>query len=189
MFFFVFVHRFRNESQPNLLNNYDVADPLIITVRLVYVLTMITTVPISFFVVRHILNELICHKMLRKPRASVQNMRLSRHLTLTLSIFAVALGVTLVVSSMELVMSISGSIGAVTLAFILPPVCSIAVSEHRCCCRGKNRKKLENPCCGAVMELGGPVLLLIFGIALFVLSMYQIVTTPVSAPTPILGTT
>ena len=76
---------------------------------------MITTVPISFFVVRHILNELVCHKVLRRHRASVKDMSLARHLILTLGIFVVALGITLVVSSMELVMSISGSIGAVTL--------------------------------------------------------------------------
>mgnify|MGYP000208992931 FL=1 len=122
---------------------------------------MITTVPISFFVVRHILNELICHKVMRRPRASVKTMSLGRHLALTLSIFIVALGITLVVSSMELVMSISGSIGAVTLVCSHEsPVFALKFISNHCCCNGLLFSGIHTAACLHNRIVGAPKMLL-----------------------------
>ena len=122
---------FGEKIKPNLLENYRITDDTVVFMRCVYVLTMAFTYPPSFFVMRHILNVwLFRDGSCLGTYQTVQLMPWQRHVALTLPIFFSALTITLFVDNLGNVMSLTGSLGAVVLAFVLPPLCRLAVDKQ-----------------------------------------------------------
>merc|ERR1712232_208022 len=125
---------FRDKTNEDLLTNYASDDPLIVFVRILYIFTMCFTYPISFFIARHICNELMYRFQFRKlPRVPgtpsgppVQSVPLWRHLFMTFLLLGSTVAVTLYVSKLGLVMSLTGSVCAVCVAFVFPPICAIS---------------------------------------------------------------
>ena len=124
---------FTSETKGNILENYAQADPVIILVRLLFLLSTALTYPITFFICRHILNEVAYRwqfrNSVRTPGTpsglSIEQNSTSRHLVLSLSLFAASLVIVMFVDKLGFVMSITGSVTAVAIAFIFPPLCSI----------------------------------------------------------------
>ena len=132
---------FRDGVADNVLDNYAVGDTPIIIVRALYVLTMAFTYPISFFVCRHIINDIYNRiKLLRRgvehipgtpSGKSVQESSTARHLLVSLPLFAASVGITLLTDDLSSAMALTGNVTAVTLAFILPPLCALAVAASQ----------------------------------------------------------
>ncbi|CAK9101079.1 tRNA/tmRNA (uracil-C(5))-methyltransferase (tRNA (uracil(54)-C(5))-methyltransferase) (tRNA(m5U54)-methyltransferase) (RUMT) (tmRNA (uracil(341)-C(5))-methyltransferase) [Durusdinium trenchii] len=124
---------FRDQISQNILKNFAGGDGKIIIVRVLFLLTVSFTYPICFFICRHILNELIYrwqHRHQDRPPGtpaglSIKQVPQSRHVALTLSLFASTLVIVSFVDQLGLVMSLTGNISAVSIAFILPPLCAI----------------------------------------------------------------
>jgi len=161
---------FRGSTCSNLLNNYDAGSIPIIIMRSVYVLTMASTYPISFFVVRHITNAAIFSG--RDDFQTIQEMSLFRHLALTLPIFFASLGVVMVVNNLGVVMAVAGALGGGVLAFIFPPLCHIVLAE-KSILFWRNKGQV----CASIVELGPPLLLLLFGCAIVPMVVYQTLTS------------
>ena len=68
-------------------------------------------------------------------------------------------------------MAVAGSLGGGTLAFILPPLCAIVLSEDSVLF-WRNRGRV----CASMASLLPPVLLLIFGVIVIPLTVYETVT-------------
>ena len=113
--------------EQNILNNYSTNDPVIIFTRCIYAISMSLSYPTAFFVVRHVLYA-IAH---RGPNyISIQKAPLWKHLFFTISLWGSMLGLALVIESLGIVMSVSGSLAAVSLAFILPSACFLKMSDY-----------------------------------------------------------
>ena len=136
---------FTTETKGNILQNYDQADPVFIVVRLLFLLSTALTYPLTFFICRHILNEVAYRwqfrKSIRTPGTpsglSIEQNSTSRHLILSISLFAISLVIVMFVDKLGFVMSVTGSITAVAIAFVFPPLCSIRSRNLRRS-RGRN---------------------------------------------------
>jgi sodium-coupled neutral amino acid transporter 11 len=149
----------------NLLKNYEAGDPWIVAARAVYVLTMALTYPISFFVVRHIVNVWAYGG---GPRfESVRTMPLSRHLALTLPLFVLSVGAAMLFEDLGPVMAVAGSLGGCTLAFILPPMCYLTLSRQSLLV-WRNPNPWASLC-----DLGPPTCLLLFGLFMAPVCVWQ----------------
>lgn len=157
---------FRDDTCQNLLTNYPSGEVPIIILRAIYVLTMASTYPISFFVVRHISNVAIFGGT--KHFRSIQEMSLFRHLCLTLPIFFVSVGIVMFVKKLGVVMAVAGSLGGGMLAFVLPPLCHIVLSDYSVLFwRNEGHMWIS------VRRLGPPLMLLMFGVAAIPLTIYE----------------
>lgn len=115
---------FRGDCVSNLLNNYDGYDPVVQVGGVAYVFTMALTYPLSFYVARHVIYAII----FRGPDyRSAQNSSLSTHLLISLPLFGITLLIVMFVKDLGLVMSITGSVAAVFIAFILPAACYLRI--------------------------------------------------------------
>jgi len=113
---------FRGQVTPNLLNNYSPSDKVVQVARTVYVLTMALTYPISFYVCRHVIYAVIY----RGPEyKSEKECSFLTHLGVTLPLYAVSVLIVMFVTNLGVVMSLTGSIAAVLLAFLLPAACRL----------------------------------------------------------------
>eukprot|EP00938_MAST-03A_sp_MAST-3A-sp1_P004795 g4795.t1 len=157
---------FRDGTCGNLLNNYDPDAVAIIVMRAVYVLTMASTYPISFFVVRHITNVAIWGGT--KNFKSIQEMPLSRHLLLTLTLFFISVGIVMFVKNLGVVMAVAGSVGGGCLAYILPPLCNIVLSKYSILFWRNTGHVLMS-----IRALGPPLAVLIFGFVVIPLVVYE----------------
>jgi len=157
---------FRDGTCGNLLNNYDPDAIAIIVMRAVYVLTMASTYPISFFVVRHITNVAIWHGT--KNFKSIQEMPLSRHLMLTLSLFFISVGIVMFVKNLGVVMAVAGSVGGGCLAYILPPLCNIVLSKYSIFFWRNTGHVFAS-----IRALGPPLAVFMFGLVVIPLVVYE----------------
>jgi len=155
---------FGDQVNANILNNYDLMNPLIIAARCVYCITMALTYPCSFFVVRHVFYALFHHG---PEYQSITTAPLWKHLLFTLPIFALNVLMGIYIQNLGIVMSVSGSLSAVTLAFILPPLCYLKICDFKIRFwkeRGCDRKWR------ALKTTGPPFVLLVFGILVAIFS-------------------
>eukprot|EP01083_Nonionella_stella_P181711 651843_1 len=118
---------FGAQVSDNILNNFDTFNPLIIAARCIYCITMALTYPCSFFVVRH-----VCYAMFHHgPQyTSITAAPTWKHLLFTLPLFAANLVMGLFIEDLGIVMSVSGSLSAVILAFVLPTMCYLRICEY-----------------------------------------------------------
>jgi len=163
---------FGNNVDFNILNNYNIYNPLIIAIRIIYVFTMTLTFPGSFFLVRHILygwfQKLYCVYSRNYNNNfmpfTVQTAPLFHHLLFTLSIFIIIVSISLFVDDLGIVMSVIGSISSVNLAFVFPSLCYMKIvlkSEKLCVYR-------------IMLNLLAPLLITITGI---LIAIYGVATT------------
>eukprot|EP01083_Nonionella_stella_P039386 107130_1 len=134
---------FGNAVSFNILNNYDIHNPLIIAIRIIYVFTMTLTFPGSFFLVRHILfgwyQKIYCVYSRNYTNDfmpfTVQNAPMVHHVAFTMTIFTVVVVSSLFIDDLGVVMSVIGSVASVNLAFVLPCLCYMKImlkSEKLC---------------------------------------------------------
>jgi sodium-coupled neutral amino acid transporter 11 len=142
---------FRDTTNEDLLSNYSDEDPIIIAARCVYILTMAFTYPMSFFVNRHVTNVLVFRG---DDFQSTQEMSLMRHLLLTLPIWGSTVIICLCTSSLSFVMSLTGGLGAVTLAFVIPPVACLKMDKLKNPDRSQWDTFLANWDCYVLMFFG-----------------------------------
>eukprot|EP01083_Nonionella_stella_P198002 727422_1 len=117
---------FGGKVEDNILQNYDTMNSVIIAARGIYCITLALTYPCSFFVVRH-----VCYAMFHHGPGytSIVDAPLSKHLLFTLPLFAVNVVMGIFIENLGIVMSVSGSLGAVILAFVLPPMCYLRICQ------------------------------------------------------------
>ncbi len=127
---------FGNNVDFNILNNYNIYNPLLVAIRIIYVFTMTLTFPGSFFLVRHILygwfQKLYCVYSTNYANNfmpySVQSSPIFHHLTFTLSIFVIVVITSLFLDDLGVVMSVIGSVSSVNLAFVFPCLCYMNIT-------------------------------------------------------------
>jgi len=118
---------FGNTVDQNLLNNYNVNQPWIIASRITYTLSMALSYPTAFYVVRHIVYSIFNRNSQHK---SIRQAPLWKHLLFTIPIFLSNLTLACLINSLGLVMSVAGSLAAVSLAFILPCCCYLKLCRY-----------------------------------------------------------
>jgi len=109
---------FRGAVSSNVLNGYSADDTLVQIANLMYVVTMALTYPISFFVTRN-----ATHAMIFRGSKRRKSFSLKIRLAISIPLFLASLAIVLVVTDLGIVMSITGSITAVFIAFVLPSAC------------------------------------------------------------------
>eukprot|EP01084_Bolivina_argentea_P186656 321688_1 len=127
---------FGNNVDFNILNNYNIYNPLIIAIRIIYVFTMTLTFPCSFFLVRHIFygwfQKLYCVYSTNHSNNfmayTVQSSPIFHHLSFTLTIFIIIVIMSLFVDDLGVVMSVIGSVSSVNLAFVFPCLCYMTIT-------------------------------------------------------------
>jgi len=113
---------FRDKTSSNVLNDYAPEDPVVQVARCIYVITMALTYPISFYVTRHVIYTII----FRGPNyKSEKESSTLTHLAISIPLLLSSVGVVMIVTDLGVVMSLTGSIAAVFLAFILPAACHL----------------------------------------------------------------
>lgn len=157
---------FRSSIKPDLLMSYGLHEPEIIAIRILYICTMCCTFPLSFFVCRHIENEVVgrliewytgtVHTPGTPSAMPISRAPLPVHLALTLPLFLSAVGITMGVRDLGLVMGLTGSVFSTCVAFIFPPVCAIRIARLK-------RKDAGEEQPWAASEWLGPAALLLFG--------------------------
>jgi len=162
---------FGADTKSNILTNYPIDDPLVIACRCIYIVVMTLVYPMSFFVCRHIVNAVVWRGDSHQP---IQSISTARFHGLTAAIFATTVGITLVVRDLGVVMSLTGSLGAVNLAFVFPPACALKLAHgswQRAFASPKSvieaKIKLKQVVC--------PVFVMIFGVCAMFSSVYETV--------------
>lgn len=120
---------FRGQTKSNLLNNYAADDTLILITRVIYVFTMAFTYPISFYVTRHIIYVLVY----RGPQYTSyyeKDSPMATHVVITVGLFVLTMIPVMFVTNLGPVMSITGSVAAVMLAFVLPSMCYLRLQPY-----------------------------------------------------------
>mmetsp|Transcript_17036 Transcript_17036/g.46010 ORF Transcript_17036/g.46010 Transcript_17036/m.46010 type:complete len:452 (-) Transcript_17036:199-1554(-) len=161
---------FRDEVSDNLLNDYASDDPAVMAVRVAYAVTMMLTFPTTFFVVRHVCNELLFRHT--EDHGTVQANSTARHLLLTLPIFAASVAITIARVSLGFVMSFTGGVAAVLLAFVVPPAVWIKTNPSSYSpIVWRNTGAVWKSC----VELGPALFMLAFGMIMMIVSPVQAV--------------
>jgi sodium-coupled neutral amino acid transporter 11 len=159
---------FRENVSDNLLNDYPSSGAPILAMRLAYALSMLLTYPTTFFVVRHVCNELLYAGS--DGHAPVQQNPRARHVVLTLAIFALSFGLAAARVTLGVVMGLTGGFAGVVIAFVLPPALWL-----KCNPSGHSLLLWRNR--GAVLasarELGPAIAMLAFGVCAAVLAPAQ----------------
>ena len=156
---------FGNKVEPNILINYPQSDYLIICMRITYVITMALTYPISFYVVRHVLYSAAQNE---KSYVSVQEASNTVHYGITIPLFLITVIITMFVDNLGLVMSLTGSLAAVIIAFVLPSICYLKLSPYNILWwKNGNGNSLK-----AFLHISGPLFCCIFGILASICSTY-----------------
>jgi len=117
---------FGSNTQDDVLQNYDIDDWLIIAIRIMYTLTMAFIFPTAFYVVRHIAYGLLNFK----SEETFAQAPTWKRIPFTLLCWAFFLALAILVTDLGFVMSLSGLICAIIIAFILPCACNIKCSPH-----------------------------------------------------------
>ena len=128
---------FGNSTKANILNNYPDDDPVATIMRAFYVITMVLTYPICFFVCRQVLHVLL-QDFTREERTDVRSITQSRHIAYTLAIFLSSVGIVMKVESLGMVMSITGNVAGSALGYILPGLIALSPAVREGLCRDGN---------------------------------------------------
>lgn len=147
---------FRSTVKQNILANFAPDDFKIVVVRVFFLFTMAFTYPICFFICRHILNELIYRwehrRQARTPGTpaglSIKEVPPRRHLMLTLTIFSASVAIVCFVDELGLVMAATGNVCAVSIAFVLPPLCEMKsrwIRNKACRCAATAEASASQP--------------------------------------------
>lgn len=156
---------FRGHVTSNLLNDYSETDKVVQAARLIYVLTMALTYPISFYVSRHVIYAVIY----RGPEyKSEKDCSFLTHLGVTLPLYAVSVLIVMFVTNLGVVMSLTGSIAAVFLAFLLPAACHLKTQPSPL-----QFWLYKRGCRKGLQYVGPSMLLFIFGLLCMVASTGQ----------------
>ncbi|KAG4029609.1 hypothetical protein MFRU_015g01470 [Monilinia fructicola] len=112
---------FGSQTLGNVLNNFPTANPLVNLARLCFGLNMLTTLPLEAFVCREVmLNYWFPHEPF--------NMHL--HLIFTSALVVSAMALSLITCDLGAVFELIGATSACALAYILPPLCYIKLTQR-----------------------------------------------------------
>ena len=157
---------FGQNIQDNILNNYGTKADVVITItRIVFVFTAALTFPTYFYVVRHVSHSLYHALTVGVSKnengtvkiPTIHDVSLTKHLIFTIPVFGINLILGLFITDLGFVMNVTGSLSAVFIAFILPPICYI---------------KLDNTDNGSYFKQKyiSPICLLILGVIIAIFS-------------------
>jgi len=156
---------FKGTVTSNLLNDYSPKDKVVQAARTIYVLTMALTYPISFYVCRHVIYAVIYRGPTYK---SEKECSLLTHLGITLPLYAVSVLIVMFVTNLGVVMSLTGSIAAVFLAFLLPAACRLKTQPSPL-----QFWLYKRGCLKGLRFVGPSLLLFLFGVLCMVASTGQ----------------
>ncbi|EDU47116.1 amino acid transporter [Pyrenophora tritici-repentis Pt-1C-BFP] len=111
---------FGDKTLGNVLNNFPDDNLMVNIARLFFGLNMLTTLPLEAFVCREVMNNYWFPDEPYNP---------NRHLIFTTSLVVTALTLSLLTCDLGVVFELFGATSACALAFILPPLCYIKLSQ------------------------------------------------------------
>ncbi|KAI5212137.1 putative amino acid transporter [Aureobasidium subglaciale] len=113
---------FGSLTQGNVLNNFPTNNMLVNIARLCFGLNMLTTLPLEAFVCREVMNLYYFSHEPFDP---------NRHLILTTALVISAMGLSLLTCDLGIVFELVGATSACALAYILPPLCYVKLTQRR----------------------------------------------------------
>ncbi|GAD95536.1 amino acid transporter [Paecilomyces variotii No. 5] len=111
---------FGSKTQGNVLNNFPSDNILVNVARLCFGLNMLTTLPLEAFVCREVMMTYYFPDEPFNP---------SRHLVFTSALVVSSMGLALITCDLGAVFELIGATSACALAYILPPLCYIKLSQ------------------------------------------------------------
>jgi len=173
---------FTEQTQGNILNNYEISSVLIIIVRVLYILCMALTYPIPLFIVRHIVYEAYTRWKYRKLQRSMHDLEarissgikdtsLKNHLLFSCTAFFSSLAISMFIDNLGVAMSVIGSLSSVNLAFVFPCAFYLNTVQYDWRFWKYDTLKLQ---CDAFLSWYPPALLGIFGVFI---GIYSVVIT------------
>ncbi|CAN9252182.1 unnamed protein product [Alternaria alternata] len=112
---------FGDKTLGNVLNNFPNDNLMVNIARLCFGLNMLTTLPLEAFVCREVMNNYWFPEEPYHP---------NRHLIFTTSLVVSALTLSLLTCDLGVVFELFGATSACALAFILPPLCYMKLSQR-----------------------------------------------------------
>lgn len=112
---------FTGYTQGDLLENYCRTDDLMNVARLCFAVTIMLTYPLECFVVRHVFENAFF--------AVTEKVPMWRHLTVTISVAAATLLISMTTDCLGIVLTFNGVVVACPLAFIIPPLCVMKLRQ------------------------------------------------------------
>ncbi|KEQ59860.1 amino acid transporter [Aureobasidium melanogenum CBS 110374] len=113
---------FGSLTQGNVLNNFPTDNVLVNIARLCFGLNMLTTLPLEAFVCREVMNLYYFSHEAFDP---------NRHLILTTALVISAMGLSLLTCDLGIVFELVGATSACALAYILPPLCYVKLTQRK----------------------------------------------------------
>ena len=132
---------FGDKTLGNVLNNFPDDNLMVNIARLFFGLNMLTTLPLEAFVCREVMNNYWFPDEPYNP---------NRHLIFTSSLVLGALTLSLLTCDLGIVFELFGATSACALAFILPPLCYMKLSQ----------KSSKTYLAGAVVAFGCTVMVI-----------------------------
>ncbi|KAJ9190786.1 hypothetical protein DTO164E3_9165 [Paecilomyces variotii] len=111
---------FGSKTQGNVLNNFPSDNIMVNVARLCFGLNMLTTLPLEAFVCREVMMTYYFPDEPFNP---------SRHLIFTSALVVSSMGLALITCDLGAVFELIGATSACALAYILPPLCYIKLSQ------------------------------------------------------------
>jgi sodium-coupled neutral amino acid transporter 11 len=108
-------------TDPNILNNFSLENPLINGCRLVFAISLYLTYPLDCFAARDVLVR-TCF-----PRGNYRKPRLT-HYVVTLAIVAFTTAITLTFEDLGVVLELTDGVTASALAFFFPAACYLKLA-------------------------------------------------------------
>lgn len=112
---------FGDKTLGNVLNNFPNDNLMVNIARLFFGLNMLTTLPLEAFV---------CREVMENYWFPDEHYNPNRHLIFTTALVASALTLSLLTCDIGIVFELFGATSACALAFILPPLCYIKLSQR-----------------------------------------------------------
>ncbi|TKA83451.1 hypothetical protein B0A55_00538 [Friedmanniomyces simplex] len=113
---------FGDRTQGNVLNNFPRNNVVVNIARLCFGLNMITTLPLECFVCREVMTTYYFPHEPHNP---------NRHLIFTTSLVVAAMTTALLTCDLGIVFELVGATSACALAYILPPLCFVKLTQRR----------------------------------------------------------
>jgi sodium-coupled neutral amino acid transporter 11 len=111
---------FRDETRGNVLNNFPADDTVANVARFCFGFNMLTTLPLEIFVCREVIQNYFW------PSSPFQR---NRHVLLTACLISSAMFVALLTCNLGAILELVGALSACTMAYILPPLCFLKLSN------------------------------------------------------------
>ncbi|XP_065181033.1 putative sodium-coupled neutral amino acid transporter 11 [Sycon ciliatum] len=147
---------FRTSIRGDLLQNYCIGDTLVNVARVGYAFVVMFTFPIEMFVCREVLA--IGYSWYNRIGSKAES--LPFHVTSTLAVGVVILGIGIPVSKLDVVLEFSGALFGTPLAFVFPPACYLRATKGQ----SFNFKRIKACIClifGTVLTVLGTVVAII----------------------------